>query len=181
MGPEFRKLPGSEMNRLSVAEYPEAPKHPIYLMLHNIRSMWNVGAMFRTADAAGIEKMILTGYTATPPRKEITKTALGAEANVLWEYHADPLEALSRLREQGVRIFGLEIAEGSRSYTDLNAADFPICLVVGNEVDGIDPQVLEGCDEVLEIPQYGTKHSLNVAVAAGIALFELVRVFRRGA
>ncbi len=174
--PEFRKLHGSEMNRRTAEEYAVVPKHPLFLMLHNIRSMWNVGSMFRTADAAGIEKMILTGYTATPPRKEIDKTALGAQNSVLWEYHADPLEALLALRGEGVKIFGLEITEGSRSYTTVDAGEFPICLVVGNEVDGLDDDLLRLCDGVLEIPQYGTKHSLNVAVAAGIVLFELVRV-----
>jgi tRNA G18 (ribose-2'-O)-methylase SpoU len=175
---EFRKLHGSEMNRLSVDQYIAAPKHPLFLLLHNIRSMWNVGSMFRTADAAGIEKMILSGYTATPPRKEIDKTALGAQDSVLWEYRADPLEALSCMKKSGVRICGLEITDGSRPYTTLEPGAFPLCLVVGNEVDGLENEVLALCDEVLEIPQYGTKHSLNVAVAAGIALFEMVRVIR---
>ena len=177
---EFRKLQGAEMNRLNAEQYSVAPKHPLYLMLHNIRSMWNVGAMFRTADAAGIEKMILSGYTATPPRKEIDKTALGAQETVIWEYHSDPLEALAQLKQKGVRICGLEIASGSRSYTTVNPDDFPLCLVVGNEVDGLENDVLNLCDDVLEIPQYGTKHSLNVAVATGIAIFELVRVLRSG-
>jgi tRNA G18 (ribose-2'-O)-methylase SpoU len=176
---EFRKLQGTEMNRLSVEHYCALPKHPLVLMLHNIRSMWNVGSMFRTADAAGIEKIILSGYTATPPRKEIDKTALGAQETVSWEYHADPLEALYGMKRDGVRICGLEIAEGSRPYTTVNPGDFPICLVVGNEVEGLEDDLLQLCDEVLEIPQYGTKHSLNVAVAAGIALFELVHVLRR--
>ncbi|NTU45545.1 MAG: RNA methyltransferase [Chlorobiaceae bacterium] len=176
----FRKLHGSEMNRLSPEEYAGAPKHPIYLMLHNIRSMWNVGSMFRTADAAGIEKMILSGYTATPPRKEIDKTALGAQDSVTWEYQADPLVALLELKRAGVKICGLEITEGSRPYSALTPGDFPLCLVVGNEVDGLENEVLELCDEVLEIPQFGTKHSLNVAVASGIALFEFVRVIRSG-
>jgi tRNA G18 (ribose-2'-O)-methylase SpoU len=175
---EFRKLHGSEMNRLSAEQYGAAPKHPIYLMLHNIRSMWNVGSMFRTADAAGIEKMILSGYTATPPRKEIDKTALGAQECVSWEYQADPLAALTALKNRGVKICGLEITEGSRAYTTMKPGDFPLCLVVGNEVDGLENDVLALCDEVLEIAQYGTKHSLNVAVAAGIALFELVRAIR---
>ncbi|NTW69662.1 MAG: RNA methyltransferase [Chlorobiaceae bacterium] len=177
---EFRKLHGSEMNRMSPEEYAGAPKHPIYLMLHNIRSMWNVGSMFRTADAAGIEKMILSGYTATPPRKEIDKTALGAQESVSWEYHADPLAVLSDLKRAGMKICGLEITEASRPYTAMSSADFPLCLVVGNEVDGLEPDVLDLCDDVLEIAQYGTKHSLNVAVASGIALFEFVRVIRSG-
>ena len=177
---EFRKLHGSEMSRLSAEQYAGAPKHPVVLMLHNVRSMWNVGSMFRTADAAGIVKIILSGYTATPPRKEIDKTALGAQETVVWEYHTDPLEALSGMKKEGFRIYGLEITEGSRPYTSLDHGVFPLCLVVGNEVDGLENEVLVLCDEVLEIPQFGTKHSLNVAVAAGIALFEMVRVFRKG-
>lgn len=176
---DFRKLYGVEMNRLSAEQYVGSVKHPVVLMLHNIRSMWNVGSMFRTADAAGIEKIILSGYTATPPRKEIDKTALGAQDTVSWHYHADPFEAFAAMKKDGFRIFGLEITDGSRPYTEVKSADFPICLVVGNEVDGIENELLQQCDEVLEIPQYGTKHSLNVAVAAGIVLFELVHVFRR--
>lgn len=176
----FRKLTGAEMKRLSAEELEASPKYPVYLMLHNIRSMWNVGSMFRTADAAGIERIILTGYTATPPRKEIDKTALGSQDVVKWEYFTDPLDAIDRLKAEGVRICGLEIAENSRLYTATVKEEFPICLVVGNEVDGIDDEVLSCCDSVLEIPQYGVKHSLNVAVAAGVALFELVRVVRGG-
>ena len=107
------------------------------------------------------------------------KTGLGAQETVRWEYHADPLEALSALKKSGLRIYGLEITEGSRPYTSLNPCVFPLCLVVGNEVGGLENEVLALCDEVLEIPQYGTKHSLNVAVAAGITLFEMVRVFRK--
>ncbi len=177
--PQFRKLHGTEMNRLSAEHSCCSAKHPIVLMLHNIRSMWNVGSMFRTADAAGIEKIILSGYTATPPRKEIEKTALGAQDTVAWEYLSDPLQALERMKSDGMKICGLEIAEGSRPYTTLNASDFPICLIVGNEVDGLEEELLQLCDEVLEIPQYGTKHSLNVAVAAGVVLFELVHIYRR--
>ena len=175
---EFRKLHGSEMNRLRVEEYSAAPKHPIILLLHNIRSMWNVGAMFRTADAAGIEKMILCGYTAIPPRKEIDKTALGAQDVVPWEYCADPLEAVKQLKDRGVKLCALEISANSVPYTAVQPDDFPLCLIVGNEVDGIDAELLNSCDAALEIPQYGTKHSLNVAVAAGVALFEMVRLYR---
>ncbi|MBN1279730.1 MAG: RNA methyltransferase [Chlorobium sp.] len=176
----FRKLEAPEMNRISPENLHDAPRHPICLMLHNIRSMWNVGSMFRTADAAGIEKMFITGYTATPPRKEIDKTALGAQDCVRWEYRSDPLEAIALMKASGFRICGLEITENSRPYTVMRKNDFPVCLLVGNEVQGIEDEVLMHCDEVLEIPQYGTKHSLNVAVAAGIALFELVRVVRSG-
>ncbi|MEE9906044.1 MAG: RNA methyltransferase [Chlorobium sp.] len=176
----FRKLAGTEMNRVSPEDLDDTPRHPVYLMLHNIRSMWNVGSMFRTADAAGIEKMFITGYTATPPRKEIDKTALGAQEFVRWEFRADPLDAIGIMKASGIRIYGLEIAEKSRPYTAVRKNDFPLCLVVGNEVEGIGDEVLMHCDEVLEIPQYGTKHSLNVAVAAGIALFELVKAVRSG-
>ncbi|NTV93170.1 MAG: RNA methyltransferase [Chlorobiaceae bacterium] len=175
---EYRKLCGTEMNRLDAKSALEAPKHPVILLLDNIRSMWNVGAMFRTADAAGIEKIILTGYTAVPPRKEIDKTALGAQDTVCWEYCESALEAVATLKASGVKICALEIAEPSRPYTAMQKKDFPLCLVVGNEVDGIGDELLRECDEVIEIPQYGAKHSLNVAVAAGVSLFEFVRVIR---
>jgi tRNA G18 (ribose-2'-O)-methylase SpoU len=168
------------MGRLSVGEYAGIPRHPITLVLYNIRSMWNVGAMFRSADAAGIEKIVITGYTATPPRKEIDKVALGAQESVCWEYVKEPAEAVARLKEEGKRVYGLEIAENSRPYTTLTPRDFPVALIVGNEVDGIGDDLLAICDDVLEIPQYGTKHSLNVAVATGVALFECIRVFRSG-
>ena len=175
---EFRKLHGSEMNRLCAENYAVTQKHPVFLMLHNIRSMWNVGSMFRTADAAGIEKMILSGYTAVPPRREIDKTALGAQNSMPWEHHPDPFAVIDEMKKQGIVIFGLEITEASRRYTEVAPEDFPLCLIVGNEVEGIDDDLLARCDGVLEIPQYGTKHSLNVSVAAGIALFEMVRVLR---
>ncbi len=176
----FRQLEGHEMGRLSLADHAGSQRHPITLVLYNIRSMWNVGAMFRSADAAGIEKIVITGYTARPPRKEIDKVALGAQETVCWEYCEDPVEAVDRLKGEGKRVFGLEIAENSRPYTALKPGDFPAALIVGNEVDGIGDDLLAICDDVLEIPQYGTKHSLNVAVAAGVALFECVRIFRTG-
>ncbi|TCD47157.1 RNA methyltransferase [Chlorobium sp. N1] len=176
--PVFRKLEGREMRRTPPGAYASRAPHSIVLLLHNIRSMWNVGSMFRTADCAGIEKILLSGYTATPPRKEISKTALGAEESMPWEYLEDPKSALVGMKADGRRVYGLEITEGSRPYTELSLEDFPLCLVLGNEVGGIDDGLLEVCDGVLEIPQYGTKHSLNVSVAAGVALFELVRVLR---
>ncbi|ACF12630.1 tRNA/rRNA methyltransferase (SpoU) [Chloroherpeton thalassium ATCC 35110] len=174
----LRKLHGSEMGRLEPDAFRESQKHPIYVMFQNIRSMWNVGSIFRTCDAARIQKVIITGYTATPPRPQIDKVALGATETVDWEYVADPLEALADLKDQGVKIAALEITENARNYDELSAEDFPLCLVLGNEVTGIDDEVLQECDFALEIPQYGTKHSLNVAVSAGIAIFEAVRQFR---
>ncbi|NTU68646.1 MAG: RNA methyltransferase [Chlorobiaceae bacterium] len=176
----FRQLAGDEMGRLSPGSYAGGPRHPVTLVLHNIRSMWNVGAMFRSADAAGIEKIVITGYTATPPRKEIDKVALGAQETVPWEHCVDPFEAVGRLKRAGRRVFGLEIAENSLPYDGLASGDFPAAIIVGNEVEGIGDELLSLCDEVLEIPQYGTKHSLNVAVAAGIAMFECVKAFRSG-
>lgn len=175
----FRQLTGDEMGRLTPEIYADSARHPVTLMLHNIRSMWNVGAMFRTADAAGIDEIVITGYTATPPRKEIDKTALGAQETVPWRHFADPVEAITVLKGESKTIFGLEIAENSRSYSSLTADDFPLALIVGNEVEGIGDALLSHCDGVIEIPQYGVKHSLNVAVAAGVALFECVRVFRK--
>lgn len=176
----FRQLSGDEMGRQTPESWSASLRHPVTLMLHNIRSMWNVGSMFRTADAAGIDRMVITGYTATPPRKEIDKTALGAQETVPWLYFADPVEAVMVLRGEGKKIFGLEITENSRSYCSLRAEDFPLVLLVGNEVEGIGDELLSHCDGVLEIPQYGIKHSLNVAVAAGVALFECVRSLRQG-
>lgn len=176
----FVKLNGDEMGRLGVEEYNAAEKHPVTIILHNIRSMYNVGSIFRTADAAGIEKVIITGYTATPPRKEIDKTALGAQETMAWEYFAHPLEVIPAMKEKGIAICGLEITTNSRQYTDVDRSDFPLCLILGNEVQGIDDDILEQCDHILEIPQFGTKHSLNVSVAAGVALFEMVRTFRQG-
>ncbi len=175
----FRKLQGNEMSRLSVHEYGKAEKHPVTVLLHNIRSMYNVGSVFRTADAAAIEKVIITGYTATPPRKEIDKTALGAQESVRWEYFSHPKDILGKLKTEGVTICGLEITENSIPYNGVGMDSFPMCLILGNEVDGIDGDVLRLCDHVLEIPQFGTKHSLNVSVAAGIALYEMVRIYRQ--
>lgn len=166
------------MGRLTPEDWAAASRHPVTLMMHNIRSMYNVGSMFRTADAAGIDKIVITGYTATPPRKEIDKTALGAQETVPWRHFADPLEAITVLKSEGNKVFGLEIAENSRSCSSLRPDEFPMVLLVGNEVEGIGDDLLAHCDGILEIPQYGIKHSLNVAVAAGVALFECVRVFR---
>lgn len=177
----LRKLSGAEMQRLSPEDFHRAPKHPIYVMLQNIRSMWNVGSIFRTCDAARIEQLIITGYTATPPRKEIEKTALGATETVKWTYFEHALDAVTWLKAQGVRVCALEITNSSRAYDAVRPEEFPLCLVVGNEVSGIDEEVLAACDFALEIPQYGTKHSLNVAVAVGIAVFELVKISRQHA
>ncbi len=145
---------------------------PIILLSHNIRSLWNVGSLFRSADAFGVERLILTGYTPRPPRPEIAKTALGAEEWVLWSHAADPIAAINDLRKGGYAIAALERAAGSTPLGEFRRAA-PTCLVVGHEIAGVPREVLAACDVVLEIPMRGKKESLNVAVAAGIALHQL--------
>lgn len=155
-----------------------AERHPVSLLLHNIRSLYNVGSLFRTADAALAQKLHICGYTPAPPRKEIEKTALGAVDSVPWEYHASSMDAVVKLRQQNVKIFALELTDNSRSVYKLEKSDFPLCLVLGNEITGVDDDVLAMCDGALDIPMYGVKHSLNVSVAAGIALFQAVAAWR---
>ena len=142
------------------------------LLAFNIRSLWNVGSLFRTCDAFGVEKLILAGYTATPPRREISKTALGAEETVPWEQHLDPTKAIAKLKKQGFTIVALEQARGA---IDLKEYEPPskVCLIVGHEVLGVPKELLKLCDAIVHIPMHGKKESLNVAVAAGIALHHL--------
>jgi tRNA G18 (ribose-2'-O)-methylase SpoU len=151
---------------------------PVYVLLDNIRSNYNVGSIFRSSDGARIQKLFLTGYTPYPPRKEIEKTALGAIETVPWEYYKDPVEALRRLQSSGVKICVLEQTTGSIAYDELKASDFPLCLVVGNEITGVSPAIVEIADMAVEIPMQGFKQSLNVAVAYGIAIFEIARKLR---
>lgn len=151
-------------------------KIPLYVVLNSIRSNYNVGSIFRTSDAAMIKKLYLCGYTPAPPKKEILKTALGATESVQWEYVKDPVEVIKDLKMQGVKISALEITSKSRKYYDVKKTDFPLCMIVGNEITGVTQELIDLCDFTLEIPQYGIKHSLNVAVAYGIAVFELRRI-----
>ncbi len=176
----MRKLTHDEISlqRLSRDEASEAQKAPIYALLDNIRSLYNVGSIFRTSDGAMIRKLFLCGYTPTPPRKEISKTALGSTETVQWEYHTDAMEAVKAARGLGARICVLEHTTQSRPYTELKKTDFPLCLVVGNEITGVSPELIAGADMAIEIPMHGTKQSLNVAVAYGIAIFELSRIWR---
>ncbi len=150
---------------------------PVSILLDNVRSMYNVGAFFRTADAAGVEKLYLCGITAYPPKSGIRKTALGAEERVMWEHSWDALAAVNSLRAAGYEIAAVE--------TSLHAVDlfdwrprFPVCVVFGHEVEGIQPQILERCDTHVRIPMLGVKHSLNVATAGGVVLYELLRKWR---
>lgn len=151
---------------------------PVSILLDNVRSMYNVGAFFRTADAAGVEKLYLCGITAYPPKSGIGKTALGAEERVAWEHSWEALPVVSSLRSAGYELAAVE--------TSLHAVDlfdwkprFPVCVVFGHEVEGIQPQILELCDTHVRIPMLGVKHSLNVATAGGVVMYELLRKFRR--
>ena len=177
-----RKLTHEEINRqrLPKDRAPDAPRSPIIGMLDNIRSLYNVGSMFRSADGAFISSLYLCGYTPKPPRKGIQKTALGATKTVPWQFFPSPLEAMNAARAEGARICVLEHTTGSTPYHQVRKADFPICLVVGNEITGISPEVIATADMAIEIPMYGTKQSLNAAVAFGIALFELTRIWKSG-
>ena len=173
----MRKLTHEEVGkkRISLEETGKVKRHPIYALADNIRSIYNVGSIFRTSDAALIEKLYLTGYTPYPPRPEIEKVALGATGAVPWEYVKDPVEAVRKIKEKGIMIVPLEITENSRIYTEIEPVDFPLCLVLGNELTGVSNEIIEQSDFSIEIPQYGFKHSINVSVAYGVAVMELVR------
>lgn len=176
----MKKLTHEELGkkRISLDEAKNIKRHPIYVMCDNIRSIYNVGSIFRTSDAALIEKLFLTGYTPYPPRPEIEKVALGATNAVPWEYVKNPIEAVKKLKAKGVKIAPLEITQNSRDYSDIKKNDFPLCLILGNELTGVSNEIIEMADFSIEIPQYGFKHSMNVSVAYGIAVFELVKVFK---
>lgn len=176
----MKKLTHEEVGkkRIPLDKLGEVKRHPIYVMCDNIRSIYNVGSIFRTSDAALIDKLYLTGYTPYPPRPEIEKVALGSTEAVPWEYIKDPLDAVKRVKEKGIKIVPLEITQNSRNYTDITLADFPMCLILGNELTGVSNDIIELSDFSIEIPQYGFKHSINVSVAYGIAVMELVKVVR---
>ena len=145
----------------------------MFAIAHNIRSLHNVGAIFRSADAFDVERLYLTGFTGLPPRKEIAKTALGSENRVAWEHRDHILDLIAELKQQGFAILALETGEGARSITEIIDPPERLVIIFGNEVEGIDPEVLAESDEKVEIPMPGRKRSLNVSVAAGIALFAL--------
>lgn len=160
------------------SELLEFKRHPIKVLLLNIRSLHNVGSLFRTADSALLEELICVGFTPHPPREEISKTALGADKTVPWRYFEKADDAISQIRNEGYKIIALELTDQKKLYTDLRKEDFPMCLILGNELSGIDDYVIDMCDSSIEIPMYGIKHSLNVSVAAGIAIYEAVRIYR---
>ena len=191
----MRKLGMDELNRLSVNEFRQSEKMPIVVVLDNIRSMHNVGSVFRTADAFLVQGIYLCGFTPQPPHRDIHKTALGATETVEWSYFDTTVSAVRALRETGYKVFAVEQAEGSIPLQDLSSrfsgaagglggpgtgnGSGPLAVVFGNEVEGVNAAALALCDGAIEIPQWGMKHSLNISVAAGIVLWELVRNYKK--
>ena len=200
----FAKKELSELNRLNVEEFKAKEKIPLVVVLDNIRSQHNVGAVFRTSDAFLVQKIYLCGITATPPNREIHKAALGATESVDWEYFEKTVDAINHLKNQGFSIFALEQTQNSISFLDFgrhceggtteaihndtgllrltarnDGTPTPIALILGNEVDGISNDVMPLIDGALEIPQFGTKHSLNVSVSAGIAIWEIFKAITK--
>lgn len=176
----MRKLKLDELGRVSADEYKEIEKHPIVVVLDNVRSMHNVGAVFRTSDAFLIEKIYLCGITATPPHKEIHKTAIGAENSVDWEYVQDSNDLVAKLKEDGFQIVTIEQTEGSVLLNEFKVdSTQKYAIVMGNEVDGVQQSIIDQCDTCIEIPQSGTKHSLNVSVCTGIILWKWYEGFMK--
>jgi len=176
----MRKLKNSELNRLTTDEYKKSAKTPVTVILDNIRSCNNIGSVFRTSDALLIEKICLCGITATPPNKEIHKTALDAEKSVEWEYFEKTENAVKQLQETGYKVYAVEQVEKSISLPDFQPEkNEKLALVFGNEVKGVQQKVVNLCNGSLEIPQYGTKHSFNISVSAGIVLWDIFQKMNR--
>lgn len=175
----MRKLENSELERKSVADFKSAEKTPLIIILDDIRSLNNIGSVFRTADAFLIEKIYLCGITATPPHKEIHKTALGATETVDWEYCEDVVQVIHQLKEQLVQVFAVEQVENATFLQDFSVKkNEKYAIIFGNEVFGVSQKAIALCDGTIEIPQLGTKHSLNIAVSAGIVLWDLFKKHR---
>jgi len=169
----MRKLKNNELERINIEEFKRATKTPVTIILDNVRSAINVGSIFRTSDAFLIEKIILCGITAIPPDKEIRKTALGATDSVKWEFFENTINAVSKLKAEGYHIIGIEQTDKSTMLNDISLPKKSIAIIVGNEVNGVAQEVINMCNEVIEVPQFGTKHSLNISVATGIVIWEL--------
>ncbi len=173
----MKKLSMDELNRKSTEEFKQASKLPIVIILDNVRSMNNVGSVFRTADAFLLEAIYLCGVTAKPPHREIQKTALGATETVNWKHFETAIEAVNSLKNEGYKIYAVEQADESVMLDKYTPANGKIALVFGNEITGVEQSVIDICDACIEIPQYGTKHSLNLAVSAGIVVWEIAKKF----
>ena len=172
----MRKLSMDELNRKSVDEFKRSEKIPVIVVMDNIRSMHNVGSVFRTADAFLLEAIYLCGYTAQPPHRDINKTALGATETVAWKHFETTVEAVKALQQNGYKVYAIEQVESSISLEKFSIrADEKTAVVFGNEVEGVQQEVIALCEGCIEIPQLGMKHSLNISVAAGIVLWEIVR------
>lgn len=171
-----RKLLVTEMNRISVEEFKESQKLPLIVVLDNVRSLYNVGSVFRTSDAFRLEGICLCGITARPPHIEIHKTALGAEDSVRWQYYEDTMKCVENLKSEGYTVLSIEQCEGSTMLPNLQIdSKKRYAVILGNEVKGVQQQVVDNSDGCIEIPQYGTKHSMNVSVTAGIIIWEFAR------
>ncbi len=170
------KLSMDELNRKTVEEFKQSDKTPLIAVLENIRSAYNVGSVFRTADAFLLEAIYITGYTCVPPHKEIKKTALGAEDSVEWKHFANATEAIKTLKENGYKVYAVEQAVNSTMLQKLQfKTDEKIAVIFGNEITGVEQDTILQCDGCIEIPQLGMKHSLNIATAAGVVLWEIIR------
>jgi 23S rRNA (guanosine2251-2'-O)-methyltransferase len=175
----MKKLKITEMNRLTVEEFKEEKKTPLIVVLDNVRSLHNVGSVFRTADAFLVEAVYLCGITCTPPHAEIHKTALGAENTVTWKHYQDTHQAVADLKAQGYTVFAIEQAAGSTLLPDLQLDKSKrYAVILGNEVKGVQQTVVDACDGCIEIPQFGTKHSLNVSVTGGIIIWEFQKAIQ---
>lgn len=174
----MRKLSWDEIERSDPDELRRLPKHPIRVLVHNVRSIHNVGSVFRTSDAARVEHIHLTGFTGTPDHKDLHKTALGAQDAVEWSQHDEPLPVIDDLRSRGYTVGVLEQTTESYPPNKVLPEVYPLCLVIGNEVRGVDDAIIEAADLALEIPQYGAKISMNVGVAYGIAIYDVIRQYR---
>lgn len=179
----MQKLSMDDLGRLSPEQFKAAEKLPLIIILDNIRSMHNVGSVFRTADAFLCSELMLCGYTPQPPHRDIHKTALGATETVYWSYHKRTQEAVEQVRAKGYAVYSVEQASGSISTENMQSLNAPglvkgLALVLGNEVQGVEQSVIDQSDGCLEIPQYGTKHSLNISVAAGIVIWEASKLLR---
>ena len=172
----MQKLSMDNLNRKTVEEFKRSEKTPVIAVLENIRSAYNVGSVFRTADAFLLQAVYITGYTAQPPHKEIKKTALGAEDSVAWKHFVSAAEAIADLKEKGYKVYAVEQVVNSQLLQKINFGSIEkIAVIFGNEVTGVEQETILQCDGCIEIPQFGMKHSLNIATAAGVVLWEIVR------
>ena len=176
----MRKLSMEELGRISPEAFKEKVKTPLIMVLDNVRSGMNVGSAFRTADAFAMQKMYLCGITAQPPHREILKTALGATESIDWEYKEDPVIAIKAMQNDGIQVFAVEQAEGSIALDEFEIIENrTYALVFGNEVNGVNEEIMEVVDGCIEIPQFGTKHSLNIAVSIGIVVWDIFCKMKR--